>query len=111
METQFHILKNETYKAKIKEIFPEIYTDPSYESITKWELMKTKVKYFSLDFSRNFQYPLKKKINMIDNELSNIENSHYQNIDMNRKRQLEAELSDMYDRNVRVILLHLVHIG
>ena len=34
---------------------------------------------------------------MIENELSNIENSQYQNIDMNRKRQLEAELSDMYD--------------
>ena len=34
---------------------------------------------------------------MIENELSNIENSHYQNIDMNRKRQLKAELRDMYD--------------
>ena len=90
-------LENETYKAKIKEIISEIYTDPSYESITKWELMKTKVKDFSIDFSRNFQHSLKKIINMIKTELSNIENSHYQNIDMNRKRQLEAELSDMYD--------------
>ena len=65
--------------------------------LQKWELMKTKVKDFSIDFSRNFQHSLKKKINMIETELSNIENAHYQNIDMNRKRQLEAELSDMYD--------------
>ena len=90
-------LENETYRAKIKEIISEIYRDPSYEAITKWELMKTKVKDFSIDFSRNFQHSLKKKINMIENELSNIENSKYLNIDMNRKRQLEAELSDMYD--------------
>ena len=59
--------------------------------------MKTKVKDFSIDFSRNLQHSLKKKINMIETQLSKIDNSHYQNIDMNRKRQLEAELTDMYD--------------
>lgn len=90
-------LENETYKVKVKEIISEIYADQSYDSLTKWEVMKTKVKDFSIDFSREYQYTLKKKINTIENELSYIENSHFQNIDMNRKRQLEAELSNIYD--------------
>ena len=59
-----------------------MYSDPSYEAITKLELLKTKFKDFSIDFSRNFQHSLKKRINMIENELSNIENSHCQNIDI-----------------------------
>ena len=54
-------LENKTYSTTIKEIITEMYSDPSYEAITKWELMKTKLKDFSIDFSRNFQHSLKKR--------------------------------------------------
>ena len=47
-------LENETYRAKIRKLFLKFIVIPHYEAITKWELMKTKVNDFSIDFLQKF---------------------------------------------------------
>ena len=64
------------------------------EAVDKWELLKSKVKDFSI---KHYQNNIKAKICSIEKEINDIEESNSQTFDMNRKRQLRLQLNTLCD--------------
>ena len=80
--------ENADYINGIKDVINSIRNgDKSY--IERWELVKYEIKQFSIRFSRNYHSSIRKRITDIENEISNIEDSASENINMTRKRLLE----------------------
>lgn len=64
---------------------------------TKWELIKLKVKHLSISYCKEKSKNMKRKIQLIEGELEQIEHQHHLNINMIRKKELENELDALYE--------------
>ena len=95
-------IENHEYKIKIKELVEEI-NGRNTDAIQKWEDFKVKVRKFSIIFSKKHQCNLKSKIKFIETQINKNEESDCNEMDMNKKRVLEAELCELYDKNVKVL--------
>ena len=94
-------IDNDDYKKKIKDIVHEVDNQNGVDALQKWEMFKEKVRDYSINFSKSYHCNLKKKIVSIEKEIENIEDSDSDLIDMNRKRALEADLCEIYDKKCR----------
>ena len=94
-------LDNVEYVDGIKNIIQNIKTNVDGSHISRWETMKYNVKQFSLNFAKKFQKNIKQKMLYLEQEITNIEESPSENIDMLRKRDLEKELSDLCDEKFK----------
>ena len=65
---------------------------------TSWENLKHAIKSFCVNFSKRLSRSVKEKIKRIEQEIQDIENKDSLLIDMNRKRYLENELSELIDK-------------
>ena len=65
---------------------------------TSWENLKHAIKSFCVNFSKRLSRSVKEKIKRIEQEIQDIENMDSLLIDMNRKRDLENELSELIDK-------------
>lgn len=91
------LLENKEYKEQISEIIKNISnTHETFKQ--KWEILKDEVKKFSIIFSVKQSNRFKKKIFNIEKEIEYIESLPYNEIDMIRKRNLETQLNEFYDK-------------
>ena len=90
-------LDNDDFKTVIKQICTKVTGMEDIDAIDKWEIFKIKVKDFLINFAKHFRNDIKTKIFNIEKEISKIEESDSSHFDMNRKRQLELQLSSIYD--------------
>ena len=94
------LIENDDYKMKIKELVEEV-NGQNTDAVQKWEDFKIKVREFSIIFSKKDQCNLKSKINFIETQINKIEESDSNEMDMNKKRALEAELCELYDKKCK----------
>ena len=94
-------LEQDDYKAGIKQLCTEVTNMIDIDDIDKWELLKIKAKDFSINFAKCYRNDMKTKIQNIEKEISLIEESDSLTFDMNRKRQLELQLSMLYDEKCK----------
>ena len=90
------IILEEEYKNNIIQIIRKI-EELKISYVEKWELLKQEVKIKSIHYSIKRQKTDKEKILKIEKEIAEIENMPHYLINMNRKRYLESQLSNLYD--------------
>ena len=94
------LLEKSDYKEKIYDIIQNI-SKLSVTCMQKWEQLKQEVKRFSIHYSIKSQKSYKDQIKNIEKEIIEIESLPYLEINMNKKRTLERQLSDLYDRRAK----------
>ena len=77
------------------------YTFNELEPLESWETLKRNIKIFCIDFSRKTNKSTKKDIAYLQSEIQKIEELQADNIDMNRKRNLENELTKLIDKKTK----------
>ena len=86
------LLKNESFISEMKDFI--LHFQDTDDSQTSWENLKQAIKSFSKRLSRS----VKEKIKRIEKEIIEIENKDSFLMDINRKRDLENELSEQIDK-------------
>lgn len=94
------LLGSNEYKCQVNKIITDI-SNKEGSSIEKWESLKISIKYFSIAFSIKRQKTYKQLVFQIEQEISEIENSYHKAMDMNRKRELENQLNNLYDKKAQ----------
>jgi exonuclease III len=94
------LLNCNSYKTQINNLIKEISSSEG-SSVDKWERLKLSIKNLSISFSINRQKTYKQLILKIEKDIARIENLPYTLIDMNKKRELENRLSNIYDEKAR----------
>ena len=89
------------YKQGIKSIIEELNDNFDINPLDKWGMFKTKAREYSISFSKTVRKTLNQKINHIEKRITEIENEDSQNINMNNKRELEAELDELYNEKFK----------
>lgn len=69
----------------------------TYNHKTKWELIKFKIKTISIEYCKNRSKNFKKRIHEIENEIEQMENKHFTEINMIRKKDLENQVDNLYE--------------
>ena len=93
-------LQSSEYKNQIVNIIQNIKSSRG-TCIQKWEDLKHKVKQFSIHFSIRAQNKFKNRISVIEKEINEIESLPHHQIDMNKKRDLESQLNDLYNKKAK----------
>lgn len=94
------LLEKSDYKEKIYDIIQNI-SKSRVTFMQKWEQLKQEVKRFSIHYSIKSHKSYKDQIKNIENEIIEIESLPYLEINLNKKRTLERQLSDLYDRRAK----------
>ena len=94
-------LEQDDYKAGIKQLCTEVTNMIDIDDIDIWELLKIKAKDFSINFAKCYRNDMTTKIQNIEKEISLIEEADSLTFDVNRKRQLERQLSLLYDEKCK----------
>ena len=89
------LLDNQEYKQGIISIIDNLEYRES--AVERWELFKYKVKDFSIAFSKHNQNNIRHKIQIIEREISKIDESCSVDFNLRRKKELENELNDIYN--------------
>ena len=63
--------------------------------------MKYDVKQFSMNYAKKYQKNIKEKICYLEKAISDIEESSSETFDMNKKRELKSELSELCDNKFK----------
>ena len=92
-------LENEDYREGIKNIIQNL--DKQGDSIDIWDYFKSQVKDFSVKYSKQRQTNFKNTIRSIEKQIEDINDSSSECFDMNRKRELEDRLSELYDQKCK----------
>ena len=92
-------LENEDYREGIMNIIQNL--DEQGYSLDKWEYFKSQVNDFSVKYSKQRQTNLKNTIRSIQKQIEEINDSSSECFDMNRKRELEDRLSELYDKKCK----------
>ena len=88
-------LDNIEYINGVKDIIQNVKESIDDSHLSKWETLKYNVKTFSLQFAKNFQKCIKQKICTLEKEITDIEDSPSDTIDMVKKKELEKQLSEL----------------
>ena len=67
----------------------------------RWERVKLLIKNTSISYSKQKSFTVKQKIKKLEDEIERIETSDSDLIDMNRKRNLEQELDNLYKNKTK----------
>ena len=66
-----------------------------------WEALKTKIKNYSVCYSKSVNKTYKCKIKQLENDICEIEKSNSEKINMNKKRKLESELKELINKKAK----------
>ena len=93
------VLQDPNYCSLINDFFTQLPKDIENENNahTKWELIKHHIKKISIKFCTQKNKSLKSRIQNIEKDIERIENSHYTQINMIKKKDLEDELDKLYE--------------
>ena len=90
-------LDNLDYIQGIKDIIENVKNNVNGTHIQRWETLKYDVKLFSVNYAKQYQKNIKDKILYLEKEITNMEEASSEHFNMNRKRELENELSELCD--------------
>ena len=97
------LLKDKNYKVIIKDLIHKYNTKLEHEKLdvdlqTLWEQLKQEIRTISISYSKSLLESFKQTINEIERKIQDKEDKPANEIDMNEKKILENELSQLYDK-------------
>lgn len=94
------LLENKNFIGEMNILLKQFAFDKE-KPIDSWDILKRRIKTFCINFSKKLSKSYKSKISSIQKEINIIENLPYENINMNRKRELETELSELINKKAK----------
>ena len=97
------LLEDENYKVIIKDLIHKYNTKLELEKLdvdlhTLWEQLIQEIRTISISYSKSLLESFKQTINEIERKIQDKKDKPANEIDMNEKKLLENELSQLYDK-------------